>query len=144
VEREKLIAVLVVAGALFCNSGNFGKAQKFPPGEAQPPVFLDGAQLYKAYCASCHGGDARGEGPMAKSLKVPPPDLTRIYIHNGGTFPLKRISRIISGEEQLPGGHGTREMPVWGPFFSRVDNDLDLGLMRIDAVARYLEKIQKK
>jgi hypothetical protein len=39
---------------------------------------------------------------MAKSLKVKPSDLTRIAARNGGTFPLMRIERIISGEEQLP------------------------------------------
>jgi len=140
--RNKLIDILVLCGALLiCHSG---RAQKFPPDDSQPAQFLDGSSLYKAYCASCHGTDGRGGGPMAKVLKVAPPDLTRIYIRNGGTFPLKRISRIVSGEEQLPSGHGTREMPVWGPFFSRVDNDQDLGLMRIDALARYLEQIQKK
>jgi mono/diheme cytochrome c family protein len=139
--KNDLIAVIVVAGVLVsCDSG---KAQKLPP-SAQPVGSLDGSALYKAYCASCHGSDARGGGPMAKSLKVPPPDLTRTYIRNGGTLPLKRISRIISGEEQLPSGHGTREMPVWGPFFSRVDNDEDLGLIRIDALARYLQQIQRK
>lgn len=140
--RDKLISLLVLAVALL--GFNFGEAQKFPPDDPQPVRLLDGSSLYKAYCASCHGMDARGGGPMAKALKVPPPDLTRIYIRNGGTFPLKRIARIISGEEQLTGGHGSREMPVWGPFFSRVDNDQDLGLMRIDALARYLEQIQKK
>lgn len=140
--KNKLIGVFVLAGALLgCNSG---EAQTLPPGDAHPAGSLDGPTLYKAYCASCHGTDARGGGPMARSLKIPPPDLTRIYMRNGGTFPLKRIARIISGEDQLPGGHGTREMPVWGPFFSRVDNDQDLGLMRIDALARYLEEIQRK
>jgi mono/diheme cytochrome c family protein len=139
--KNKLIGVLVLAGVLVgCNSG---KAQKLPP-DAQPIGSLDGSVLYKAYCASCHGTDARGGGPMAKSLKVPPPDLTRVSIRTGGTFPLKRIGRIISGDEQPPGGHGTPEMPVWGPFFSRVENDQDLGLMRIDALARYLEQIQRR
>jgi mono/diheme cytochrome c family protein len=140
--RDKLISLLVLAVALL--GFNSGKAQKFPPDEAQPIVSLDGQALYKAYCASCHGTDARGGGPMAKSLRVPPPDLTRISMRNGGTFPLKRIARIISGEEQRSSGHGTREMPVWGPFFSRVDNDQDLGPMRIDSLARYLEEIQRK
>jgi len=139
--KNKLIGILALAGLLVgCNSG---KAQKLAP-DTQPVGSLDGSVLYKAYCASCHGTDARGGGPMAKSLKVPPPDLTRIYISNGGTFPLKRIARIISGEEQLPSGHGSREMPVWGPFFSQVGNDQDLGPMRIDALARYLEQIQRK
>lgn len=113
-------------------------------GKAQAPASLDGRVLYKAYCASCHGADARGDGPMAKSLKVVPPDLTRIDARNGGTFPLKRMERIIASEDQIPGGHGTREMPVWGPFFSRVDDDKDMGLMRIDSLARYLEQIQRK
>src|ERR1700690_3282385 len=50
--------------------------------------------------------------------------LLKCRVHEDrGTFPLKRIARIISGEEQLSSGHGTREMPVWGPFFSRVDID---------------------
>jgi mono/diheme cytochrome c family protein len=31
---------------------------------------LQGAELFKAYCAVCHGIDAKGNGPMAKSLKT--------------------------------------------------------------------------
>ena len=81
---------------------------------------------------------------MAKSLKVQPVDLTRISARNGGEFPLARMSRIISGEEQLPGGHGSREMPIWGPVFSRVDGDQDLGRIRIDNLARYIRQIQTR
>jgi mono/diheme cytochrome c family protein len=103
---------------------------------------IQGPALYKAYCASCHGSDAKGGGPMAKSLKVPPADLTRISARSGGIFPVARISRIISGEEQLPSGHGNRDMPVWGPIFSRVESDQDLGRVRIDNLARYLRELQ--
>jgi hypothetical protein len=35
-------------------------------------------------------------------------------------------------------------MPVWGPIFSRVTTDVDLGLVRIDNLARYLSDIQQK
>jgi hypothetical protein len=81
---------------------------------------------------------------MAKSLRVSPPDLTRIGKRNGGLFPLARVRRVISGEE-MPGlGHGTREMPVWGPIFSQVGPDQDLGRVRIDNLARYLEVLQTK
>ena len=103
---------------------------------------IRGPVLYNAYCASCHGSDAKGGGPMAKALKISPADLTRISTRNGGTFPLARISRIISGDAQVPGGHGTREMPVWGPIFSHVDSDQDLGRVRIDNLARYLRELQ--
>lgn len=103
---------------------------------------IRGENLYKAYCASCHGIDAKGNGPMAAWMKVAPPDLTRIAARNGGKFPLARVDRIISGEESLPSGHGTRAMPIWGPAFSQVDRDQDLGRVRIDNLARYLGDIQ--
>jgi mono/diheme cytochrome c family protein len=105
---------------------------------------IQGPALYKAYCASCHGTDAKGGGAMAKSLKVPPADLTRISARNAGKFPLMRIDRIISGEEQTGSSHGTREMPVWGSIFSQVTRDQDLGRVRIDNLARYLRDIQTK
>jgi hypothetical protein len=35
-------------------------------------------------------------------------------------------------------------MPVWGPFFSRVENDQDVGPVRVDNLARYLRQIQTK
>jgi mono/diheme cytochrome c family protein len=105
---------------------------------------IQGPALYQAYCASCHGKDAKGGGAIAKSLKVPPADLTRIAMRNGGTFPLMRIERIISGTEPAISGHGTREMPVWGSIFSQVTRDQDLGRVRIDNLARYLRDIQNK
>jgi mono/diheme cytochrome c family protein len=105
---------------------------------------LKGADLYKAYCAVCHGADARGNGPMAQSLKNAPADLTRIAARNGGSFPLARIRRVISGAEARGTAHGTREMPVWGPIFSQVDRDQDLGGVRIDNLARYLQNLQVK
>lgn len=81
---------------------------------------------------------------MAKSLKVPPPDLTRLAMRNGGSFPMARIQRIISGEEPRPAGHGTREMPVWGPIFSQIAWDQDLGRVRVNNLARYIEGMQTK
>ena len=104
---------------------------------------IQGPALYKAYCAACHGKDAKGGGPTAASLKVAPPDLTRIAARNGGTFPLKRVEGIISGDAPMKGAHGSSEMPVWGPVFSQVATDQDLGRVRIDNLARYLREIQK-
>ncbi|MGP0071449.1 MAG: c-type cytochrome [Bryobacteraceae bacterium] len=113
----------------------------------EPAPLIDsirGDNLYKAYCASCHGDDAKGNGPRAASMKVAPPDLTLISARNGGKFPLARVDRVISGEEVLPRGHGERGMPVWGPVFSQVTRDQDLGRVRIDNLARYLRDIQSK
>lgn len=116
------------------------------PGAQEQPLIVSirGDNLFGAYCASCHGSNAKGDGPMAAWLKVRPSDLTRIAAHNGGKFPLERVDRIISGDEPLPSGHGTRAMPVWGPVFSQVTRDQDLGRVRIDNLARYLRDIQSK
>ena len=32
----------------------------------------DGAALYKAKCASCHGAEGKGDTPVGKALKVKP------------------------------------------------------------------------
>lgn len=130
--------------SMFCG-GWIAIADNQNSGRSQGPKLIDsisGPALYKAYCASCHGADGRGNGPMAKSLKVAPADLTHIAARNGGVFPLARVSRIIAGEELLPRGHGNSEMPVWGPIFSQIETDQDLGRVRIDNLARYLRGLQ--
>jgi mono/diheme cytochrome c family protein len=124
-----------------------GAAQKKAPETAPERQVLDsfkGPELFKAYCATCHGRDAKGGGPMAASLRIAPTDLTRIAARNGGTFPFLQVQRIISGEQQPPSTHGTREMPVWGSIFSEVSWDQDLGRVRIYSLAMYLEAIQVK
>jgi mono/diheme cytochrome c family protein len=143
----KLIGGLALSGAIIALSA---WAQK--PGEAVSPTgekgdrhligSIQGAALFKAYCASCHGADAKGSGPLAPALKTFPPDLTRISVRYDGMFPLTRIERIIAGDEQLLRGHGSSDMPVWGPVFSQVEQDRDLGRVRIDNLTKYLRDIQ--
>ncbi len=80
---------------------------------AGPFADYSGRQLYERFCASCHGDAGFGDGPVAPSLKVLIPDLTRLYQRSGGTFPEERVRRIIDGRQVYP-VHGTRYMPVWG------------------------------
>jgi hypothetical protein len=67
------------------------------------------------------------ESIQGPACKVQPSDLTRISARNGGSFPLARIEKIISDEEQLPAGHGTREMPLWGPILSQIGSGSGTG-----------------
>ncbi len=39
---------------------------------------------YQSKCASCHGSDAKGDGPLADQLKIGPADLTQLAKKNGG------------------------------------------------------------
>lgn len=106
----------------------------------------NGAQLFRQYCASCHGRNAEGNGPVAPFFRLLPPDLTRIALRSGGTFPAERIRRIIDGREVvIP--HGAREMPVWGMQFAMTKDDPAAGKAAAEAtIARlveYLQSIQK-
>ncbi|MEQ1886892.1 MAG: c-type cytochrome [Bryobacteraceae bacterium] len=148
-----VLGFLPAGGTVWLVAQNAGKSEPTAQsGKRRPDAANDlrlinsikGADLYRAYCASCHGADAKGSGPMAGSLKVKPSDLTRISERNNGAFPFPRVQKIISGEQQLPSGHGSREMPVWGPVFSQVTrDDMDLGRVRIDNLTRYLRDIQR-
>jgi mono/diheme cytochrome c family protein len=139
----------IVFGGLFVGAMTAGGGKRIPvpaPTDRDQPLIasIRGDNLYQAYCASCHGVDGRGNGPMSSWLTTPTPDLTRIAARNGGKFPLDRVARIISGEEPVASGHGTRAMPVWGHVFSQVSRDEDLGRVRIDNLARYLRDIQSR
>jgi mono/diheme cytochrome c family protein len=104
---------------------------------------VEGQDLYRAYCASCHGVNAHGDGPAAPALKTKVPDLTLIAQRNHGAFPSQGITEIISGEGG-PVSHGSREMPIWGPIFHEVEADQDWGNVRLQNLTRYLESIQKR
>ena len=56
-----------------------------------------GADEYRVSCMSCHGVGGKGNGPMAKVLKVQPSNLTTIAKSNEGIFPLDRVFRTIDG-----------------------------------------------
>jgi len=107
-----------------------------PTGE--PP---DGAFLFRAYCAACHGAAGRGDGVMAGQLRRPPPDLTAYSTRNGGVFPAERLRRVIDGTGVA--GHGDRDMPVWGAVFKRVPGTGD-AQARIEAVVQFLQELQAR
>lgn len=77
-----------------------------------------GAELYARYCATCHGADAHGDGPMASILLIQPTDLTQLTRRHDG-FPVGRVVRRIDGRDPLV-SHGS-PMPVWGDFFQGED-----------------------
>ena len=105
--RVNFVTLILLEGAMCMATSSTALADGPRVEHSRDPKLIpsiQGPALYKAYCSSCHGADARGFGPMATALKPPPADLTRISARNGGTFPLARISRIISGEELVPRG----------------------------------------
>ena len=63
-------------------------APKSPaPPQADPVLAELGEPTFLRHCTSCHGLDARGNGPVAHALRTPPADLRRIAERHGGVFP---------------------------------------------------------
>jgi mono/diheme cytochrome c family protein len=81
-------------------------------------LISEGEVLFGLYCASCHGADARGGGPVAGEMKTPPPSLREIAKRHGA-FSEQEITSYIDGRN-MPRAHGSSEMPVWGTLFGYV------------------------
>lgn len=77
-----------------------------------------GRSHYHTHCATCHGLEGRGNGPMAGVMMIKPVNLTELRAANGGTFPLERVIKRIDGRDPLV-SHGS-PMPVYGDFFEGV------------------------
>ena len=130
-------------------------------GMAQAEDLDIGKSEFRSSCASCHGTDGKGKGPVGEQLKVPSPDLTILASNNNGVFPTNAVYETILGSKTIP-AHGTREMPIWGERFNPIvslPHNVDPSYWkmagpeqspevvvrtRILAVIDYLNRIQQK
>ena len=103
-----------------------------------------GQEMYKSYCASCHGTEGKGNGPAAEALKVPPADLTALAEKNGGKYPALKVGAILRGEE-VPAAHGSKDMPIWGNLFWKMSGGHEAEVQqRVANLSKYIESLQQK
>jgi len=109
---------------------------------------VSGSAAFQESCAACHGADARGGGPLADGLPIPPPDLTGMSGANGGIFPRDYIMSTIDGYSR--GVHFSEAMPEFGAGDlgpTVIVEDVEgIGTpvpVRLLALADYLESIQR-
>jgi cytochrome c5 len=95
-----------------------------------------GSELFDRFCASCHGSEARGDGPVSRSLNVAVPNLTTIELRYG-EFPAAKIRDVIDGRGIDTHAHGTRTMPVWGYELWLADD-------AITRLVEYLRSVQQR
>jgi mono/diheme cytochrome c family protein len=137
-----LVSILTIAGA---------QENQIKKTQVKPTSPVSGAQMFKEYCAVCHGPGGKGDGPVATALKVPPPDLTTLAQRHDGNFPDDYVSNVLENGVKNP-AHGSGEMPVWGPIFDTMNRWKALCLsmdetpvkLRIANLTNYLKSIQKK
>ena len=109
-------AVLVVLGALCACVATVDEGGRTTVSVLGRDAVDRGREEFVRTCASCHGVDARGGGPVAAALRTPPSDLTTLAAGADGRFPRERVIAVITGD--VPeAAHGTRDMPVWSDRF---------------------------
>ena len=87
---------------------------------ADPLPAYEGRRLYVSYCQLCHGTTGKGDGPLAKSMKISPADVTTTVRARSDTFLLKTITgkgrQTITGRDR----HNllSKAMPEWQDIFS--------------------------
>ena len=91
----------------------------FCAGQSVAQDVAEGGEQFRVHCATCHGIEASGQGPMAGVMVIKPADLTALQAENGGVFPTERVVKRIDGRDALV-SHGS-PMPVYGHFFEGND-----------------------
>jgi mono/diheme cytochrome c family protein len=139
-----LVTAVCVVALLVKGEAQARQPEEPPNAPASQPTFT-GRDVFKDYCAVCHGMSARGDGPLADSMKRRPPDLTVLATQNGGVFPAEQVRKIIDGRDPVP-GHGGPDMPVWGRAFkaSRLGSSEESVKSVIDALVQHVESLQQK
>jgi mono/diheme cytochrome c family protein len=108
----------------------------------EPTSMTSGRDMFKAYCATCHGAGGKGDGPAASALKKLPADLTLLARKHDGKFPDGYVATTLKAVDEP--SHGSKEMPVWGPLLSSVSRNNAETQLRVANLVQYISSIQAK
>ena len=92
-----------------------------PAAAANPSAAYEGRRLYVSYCQLCHGTDGKGDGPLAKAMKISPANLNTTVRSRSDTI----LTKIITGEgRQTITGRDrhnllSEAMPEWKDVFTK-------------------------
>lgn len=137
---------LILLAVVFIFAAGAAAQSSAPANQGRvPPNFVpSGKEMFKEYCAACHGPDAKGHGPARVVLKVPAADLTTLSKHHGGEFPYDYVSNVLRFGPGVP-AHGSSDMPTWGGIFQYMDNYNQTAVQkRIKNLCDYLVSLQEK
>lgn len=143
ISRTQALVALALGALVLAVAAAPRPAAAGQPTEADRAAAARGERSFRTYCASCHGKEAKGDGPLAKDLRAAPADLTQLAAKNEGQFPFERVTETINHGRTVR-GHGTEDMPAWGDAFKMTSETEADAKSRMEELAHYLWTIQKK
>ncbi|GMR24686.1 MAG: hypothetical protein BMS9Abin37_3269 [Acidobacteriota bacterium] len=139
---KSMLRIALVLSA-FVPVGIAGAGQSNQPDEIDRTAATRGELTYRTYCKSCHGREARGDGALAKDLKVQPANLAELATRTGGEFPFEMVMQTIEHGRSVR-GHGSEDMPAWGDAFEMTSESEAEAKAKMADLAHYLWSIQDK
>lgn len=144
--RRSISGALLLVATLFL-SATLVVAQEpssnIKKGPAPRTSAASGEEMFNTYCAVCHGKDAKGDGPAASELKIPPANLTLLAKNHDGKFPQDYVAQVIQNGPRDAKAHGSKDMPVWGAVFKSLGDSASVK-QRIYNLSKYIESMQAK
>jgi mono/diheme cytochrome c family protein len=139
--RQNLMLFALATAVLWAQNENQPVIRKAPAGLTS---VSSGKEMYRAYCAACHGAEGKGDGPASSALKSRPSDLTILAKRYAGKFPELRVFGAINGDLRVA-AHGSKDMPTWGAVFGQMEGFDVAGVkLRIRNLTKYIESLQVK
>ena len=136
-----LLTTMLFLSATLAMAQETKKTIKKEPMQVTSPG--SGEEMFNAYCAVCHGKDAKGDGPAASEFKIPPANLTGLSRNHDGKFPEAYVAQVIQNGPRDAKAHGSKDMPVWGTLFSATDDPATVK-QRIYNLSKYIDSLQAK
>ena len=108
-------------------------------GFANPPLAYEGRGLYVSYCQLCHGTKGKGDGGLAKAMKIHPADLTTTVRSRSDRI----LKKIITGEgRQTITGRDRHNllsdaMPEWNTIFDETQVNSLIAFLRFLSRSRH-------
>ena len=139
-------AFAMLAGAVLSAACGQGAGSRPDIGLGEMPA-EQRRELFDRLCASCHGIEGRGDGPVADLLTVRPANLVTLAQRHAGTFPREYVVGVLSGQRRIR-AHGTNDMPVWGQRLAPAESpaaaagQLEQARL-ITALTDYVESLQR-
>ncbi len=135
----RLMPIMLAAAALCAQNADRPVIHKAPVASTS---VSSSQEMYRSYCAACHGNDGKGDGPASAALKSSPSDLTVLAKRNAGRFPELRVFTAINGDLHVT-AHGSKDMPTWGTVFRQMQGSDVAGVkLRIRNLTKYIESLQ--